>query len=634
MNRLLHGHPEKLLQLRRFAWQALKQSPRQTLYRLKRIKDRLFFTSYYTAWCKRYDTTPSERNAMVNWADALENPPLIAVLMPVFNPKPEWLEAAIQSVRAQHYPHWQLCIADDCSTDPQIRPMLEAAVASDPRIRVVFREKNGHICACSNSALELVDAPWIALLDQDDLLPEDALTWTAQAIRKNRQARLFYSDEDKLDKNGQRFGPYFKCDWNAVLMEGQNMFSHLGIYSTDLIREVGGFREGLEGSQDYDLALRCSERINESQIVHIPRILYHWRVHDNSTSSNETVKPYAQKAMRQALIEHSSRCCQAVSHLHQLPQGQRLELRILGAKPTVTAIIPTRNQLKILKPCLESLLYKTDYPKLDILVVDNGSNDPSTISYLRDMDHRGLIRTLRDERPFNYSAHNNLAVQHTTSELICLINNDIEAIEGGWLREMVAQIQRPNVAAVGAKLLYPDRCLQHAGVFLGIGGIAAHGHRGLDGNARGYFGRATLAQELSAITAACMLVRRITWNQLGGLDEEHLPVAFNDVDFCLRLRKAGFRIIYTPFAVLIHHESFSRGSDLTTEKIDRFKREQAWMKQRWGDLLTQDPFYNPNLTLEDTDFLLAWPPRIDRWPLQEPHAAPAHDTPLPEQKVP
>ena len=613
--RVLRGDPGVVLRLPQFVWQTLKQGPRASLDRLRRLSDPLRF-SYYEAWLAEFGTTEAEKEAMQAWAESLLEPVRIAVLMPVFNPKPEWLQAAIESVQAQLYPHWQLCIADDYSTDPRIRPLLEEAMAADPRIRVVFRERNGHICASSNSALELVQAPWLALLDHDDLLPDDALIWVAHAIQQHPDARLFYSDEDKIKPDGTRFDPYFKGDWNPLLMEAQNTFSHLGIYCTDLVRSLGGFREGFEGSQDHDLVLRCSEKLQRNQVVHIPRVLYHWRVHPASTAGGAQAKPYTVQAAERAIKEHLERLQLPLHQLSWSPLGFRTELVLPDPAPRVSVIIPTRNGLSVLEPCLTSLLRCTRYPDLEVLVVDNGSDDPGTLSFLAGLERQGQIRVLRDPSPFNYSALNNMAVEQATGQLVCLLNNDIEVIDSDWLEALVVQALRPGVGAVGARLLYPDQTLQHAGVLLGIGGVANHAHLGWPGEHPGYFSRAQLNQEMAAVTAACLVVRRDHYRMVGGLDATHLKVAFNDVDFCLKLREIGLQNVYVGATKLIHHESVSRGQDLTPEKAARFAAEVAWMQQRWGDQLQCDPAYNPNLCLEKPDFRLSWPPRLERWPTE------------------
>jgi glycosyltransferase involved in cell wall biosynthesis len=610
---VLRGDPGVVLRAPRFVWRTLKEGPRASLDRLRRISDPLRFSVDYEAWRAEFGTTAEEKQAMAAWAEALPNPVPIAVLMPVFNPKPEWLQAAIDSVRAQLYPHWQFCIADDCSTDPSIRPLLEAAMAADPRIQVAFRERNGHICASSNSALELVQAPWVALLDHDDLLPDEALIWVAKAIAEHPEAQLFYSDEDKLSPAGELFDPYFKGDWNPVLMEGQNMFSHLGVYATDLVRRVGGFREGFEGSQDHDLVLRCSEQLRREQIVHIPRVLYHWRVHPQSTAGGAKAKPYTVQAAERAISEQLQRRALPLRQISWTPVGFRAELALPEQPPRVSVIIPTRNGLKVLRPCLTSLLERTRYSDFEVLVVDNGSDDPATLQFLADLEQQGRIRVLPDPSPFNYSALNNRAVQQSSGELICLLNNDIEVIDPGWLEELVVQALRPGVGAVGARLLYPNRTLQHGGVLLGVGGVANHAHLGWPGDHPGYFSRAQLTQEMAAVTGACLLVRRSHYEAVGGLNEEQLKVAFNDVDFCLKLREQGLQNVYAPAARLIHHESVSRGQDLSPEKAARFAAEVDWMQQRWGDQLPHDPAYNPNLSLDNPHFRLAWPPRLERW---------------------
>ena len=612
---VLRGDPGVVLRLPRFVWQTLRAGPRASLDRLRRLSDPLRFSVDYEAWLAEFGTTDLEKEAMQAWAVALAEPAQIAVLMPVFNPKPEWLQAAIASVQAQLYPHWQLCIADDCSTDPRIRPLLEAAMAADPRIQVVFRERNGHICASSNSALALVQAPWLALLDHDDLLPDDALIWVAQAIQDHPEARLFYSDEDKISPDETRFDPYFKGDWNPLLIQAQNTFSHLGVYSTALVRSVGGFREGFEGSQDHDLVLRCSERLHRDQIVHIPRVLYHWRVHPESTAGGAQAKPYTVKAAERAVTEHLQRCNEPLRQLSWSPLGFRAELALPEPAPRVSVIIPTRNGLKVLEPCLNSLLRITRYPDLEVLVVDNGSDDPATLRFLAGLEQQGKIRVLRDPSPFNYSALNNKAVEQATGPLVCLLNNDIEVIEPDWLEALVVQALRPGVGAVGARLLYPDRTLQHAGVLLGVGGVANHAHLGWPGEHPGYFSRAQLNQEMAAVTGACLVVRKEHYLKVGGLDATHLKVAFNDVDFCLKLREIGLHNVYVGAAKLIHHESVSRGQDLSPEKAARFASEVAWMQQRWGEQLKHDPAYNPNLCLDNPHFRLSWPPRLERWPV-------------------
>ena len=588
----------------------------------------------YAVWVGRYDTLDDPvRERIRSRVAAMADPPRIAVVMPTYNPNPAWLREAIESVRAQLYPHWELCIADDASTVGDIKDLLRDYAARDSRIKLVLREKNGHISAASNSALELVTAPWVALMDHDDLLPEHALFWVADAIEKQPQAQLIYSDEDKIDAGGHRFGPYFKCDWNIDLFRSQNMFSHLGVFSTELMRAVGGFRVGLEGSQDWDLVLRCIERLGAAQhqadqaglanqltaakaaeaperIVHIPRVLYHWRVHSESTARSMAAKPYAALAGERALNEHFARTGVDAWAEH-VGFGYRAHYALPAEPPRVSIIIPTRNAERLVRQCIESIRSKTTYPDYEIVLVDNGSDDASALAYFAELARLPNLRVLRDDRPFNYSALNNGAVKVATGDLLALVNNDIEVITPEWLSEMASLALQPGVGAVGARLWYPGMLLQHAGIVLGLGGMAAHAHRGMPQGREGYGGRAALIQSFSAVTAACLVVKKSIYLQLGGFDEAHLTVAFNDVDFCLRVRDAGYRNVWTPYAQLLHHESATRGEDASPEKKARFAAEMATMRERWGPLLDRDPAYSPNLMLAREDFSYAWPPRVE-----------------------
>ena len=568
----------------------------------------------YPRWIKEFGaSTDNSRSQMRRNLQDFPHQPLVSILMPVHNPTVAWLDEAIASVQSQIYTHWELCIADDASTDPAVRAALERWMQADPRIKVVFRAQNGHISAASNSALALAQGEWVALLDHDDVLAEDALFWVVHAINQNPSCQLIYSDEDKIDEAGVRSDPYFKSAWNQDLFYSQNMFSHLGVYKTSLVRAVGGFREGLEGSQDYDLALRCIELLPSGQlsqqIQHIPRVLYHWRIHADSTAHSIDAKPYAMVAGERAINEHLARLGVAATAA-SVGYGYRVRYALPAALPLVSLIIPTRNGLKLLRQCVESILAKTSYANYEIIVMDNGSDDRATLRYLDELALKPNVRVVRDARPFNYSALNNAAVKLARGSVVGLVNNDVEVISPDWLTEMVSHVLRPEVGAVGARLWYSDDTLQHAGVVLGIHGVAGHVHRFLPRGDVGYCGRAALIQSFSAVTGACLVVRKALYEAVGGLNEVELQVACNDIDFCLRLREAGYRNIYTPYAQLYHHESASRGFDDTPEKQARSAKEVAYMHQRWGDALRNDPAYSPNLTLDAEDFSLAWPPRV------------------------
>jgi GT2 family glycosyltransferase len=489
-----------------------------------------------------------------------------------------------------------------------VRKLLEKYAALDPRIKVVFRAANGHISESSNSALALATGEFAVLFDHDDELPPHALYLVANAINEHPQADLLYSDEDKIDETGRRYDPYFKPEWNFDLMTSQNCFSHLGVYRLSLLREIGGFRKGYEGSQDYDLALRCLARTD--RVVHLPHVLYHWRSIPGSAASSGDAKGYALIAGVRALQDFfAAREPRIRVETGPWPATYRVRYPLPENPPLASLLVPTRDGLSILRRCIESVHAKTSYPRFEIVVVDNESKDRGTLDYLDELEKGGRARVVRYPYKFNYSAINNLAAREARGDVLVLLNNDVEVVTASWLEELVAQALRPEIGAVGAQLLYPNDTIQHAGVMTGLYGIAAHVHRYLPRDSPGYFARAQVVQQMSVVTGACLAVRKSVYAQLGGLDEKNLPVAFNDLDFCLRCIEAGYRNLYTPYARLYHHESYSRGADDTPEKRARFALESAYIEKRWGSVLAQDPCYNPNLSLSSDNFALAWPPR-------------------------
>ena len=536
--------------------------------------------------------------------------PRISILLPTFDTREAWLRCAIDSVRAQLYPDWELCIADDASRDGRVRAVLDDYARRDSRIRLHFRAENGGIAAATNSALSLATGEFTALLDHDDELRPDALYHVACEINAHPDADLVYSDEDKISPRGRRCDPYFKPDWNYDLFLSHNLITHLAVYRTERLRAIGGFRRGFEGAQDYDLGLRFIEGLPENRIRHIPRLLYHWRQHEGSTAYSHAAKSDAPSAARRAIKEYLARrgIDADVLPAPEAPQCHRVKYALPASPPWVTLIVPTRNHVHLLRPCIDSVVNRTHYPSFDIMVVDNGSDDRATLDYLHTLERTGAATILRDDRPFNFSALMNNAVRHARGEIICLLNNDIEVIAADWLSEMVSHAIRPDIGAVGARLWYPDFTLQHGGVVLGIGGVAGHAHKRLPRGQPGHAHRAMLIQNFSAVTAACLVARKAVYRQVNGFDEA-LAVAFNDVDFCLRVRASGYRILWTPYAELLHRESATRGPEHTREKQLRFAGEVALMKSRWGELLLRDPAYNPNLTLDRQDFSIAWPPR-------------------------
>ena len=538
--------------------------------------------------------------------DQLPYKPLISVLVPVYNTRIEWLRECLDSVLAQHYPNWQLCIADDASPKAEVRELLAEYAARDERIEVVYRERNGHICAASNSALALAKGDFVALLDHDDCLTPHALFHVVEALHRCRNAGLLYSDEDKVNDAGERFDPHFKPEWNPDLLLAQNYISHLGVYRTALVRELGGFREGFEGSQDHDLALRATRRLAPEQIVHIPHVTYHWRAGEGSTALVSGEKRYTSNAGLAAVRAHlADRVPGAEVKMGAFPNTYRVRWPLPERLPLVSLLIPTRDRVEILQPCVDAILARTRYAHFEVLILDNQSSCAETLAYMREVSSRDeRVRVLRWDEPFNYSAINNFGVLYAKGEILGLVNNDIEPINGEWLEEMVRQVCRPEIGCVGAKLYYPNETIQHAGVILGIGGVAGHAHKYFHRNSPGYFSRLHLAHNLSAVTGACLLVRKAVFEEVGGLNEADLTVAFNDVDLCIKVREAGYRNLWTPYAELYHHESVSRGAEDTPAKRMRANAEAEYMRRTWGKLLDTDPAYNPNLTLVHEDFSL------------------------------
>jgi GT2 family glycosyltransferase len=532
--------------------------------------------------------------------------PLISVLVPVYNTRIEWLRECLDSVLAQHYPNWQLCVADDASPNPMVREVLAEYAARDARVQIVYRERNGHICAASNSALALAKGEFVALLDHDDCLTPHALFHVIEALHRHPDAGLLYSDEDKINEQGERFDPHFKPQWNPDLLLAQNYVSHLGVYRTALVREVGGFREGFEGSQDHDLVLRVASRLAPQQIVHIPHVTYHWRAGEGSTALGSGEKRYTSDAGMRAVREHLAASVPGAEvKMGLFPNTYRVRWPLPGQLPLVSLLIPTRDRVEILRPCVDAILARTRYANFEVLILDNQSTCVETLDYMHEVSSRDArVRVLRWDEPFNYSAINNFGALYAKGEILGLVNNDIEPINGEWLEEMVHQVCRPEIGCVGAKLYYPNDTIQHAGVVLGIGGVAGHSHKYFDRNAPGYFMRLHLAHNLSAVTGACLLVRKAVFEEVGGLNEADLAVAFNDVDLCIKVREAGYRNLWTPYAELYHHESVSRGAEDTAAKRVRANGEAAYMRRTWGTLLDHDPAYNPNLTLVHEDFSL------------------------------
>jgi GT2 family glycosyltransferase len=559
---------------------------------------------FYEEWIAIHRLSPADLERIATEILNMAYRPVFSVIVPVYNTEERWLRRCLDSVLAQIYPHWELCIADDNSTEPHVRNVLNEYLARDSRIHVVFRQDNGHISMSSNSALALAGGEFVALLDHDDELSIDALYENALLLNAHPDADMIYSDEDKITEENLRHMPFFKPDWSPDTFLSQMYSGHLGVYRTELIRKIDGFRIGFEGSQDYDLVLRATEQT--SNIYHISKILYHWRTAQGSTARASDSKNYAYSAARKAIQEALDRRGEGgwVELVPNQPGQYRVHYPVAGT-PLISIIIPTRDNARHLETCLASIFDKTAYENFEVIILDNGSSKAET-KILFDQwqsQQRDRVRIVRLDIPFNYSRLNNEGVRQAKGDLVCLLNDDTEVITPGWLEELAGQAKRKNIGAVSAFLLYPNSTIQHAGVLLGVGGPANHSHRHWSAASVGYFGRLLITTNYAAVTGACLMVKRELYLEVGGLDED-LAVAFNDVDFCLRLLKAGYRNVVLSHVRLFHDESRSRGSDTIADNESRYAGEAQILMERWGDLINNDPYYSPHLTRNGEDFSL------------------------------
>ncbi|WP_312363379.1 glycosyltransferase family 2 protein [Ensifer sp.] len=573
----------------------------------KELASRLFRKrpKVYARWVKQYDLSSTSLSF-----EGVTTGPLISILMPVYNPDIAQLIAAVSSLGKQSYQNWELCIADDCSTSDQVRRVVSQLASTDIRIKTVFRTENGNISDATNSAFDLAAGEWIGLLDQDDLLHKEALSLVAQTINDNPRAQLIYTDEDKLDESGNRYQPYFKPDFSLELLRAQNYLNHFTLHRASNIVRVGKWRSEFDGSQDYDLNLRVVEVVEAVDIVHIPFVLYHWRASKGSTARSIHNKSYAVLAGQRALQAHLDRLKldAKASPVDGLPY-YRTRFALPANLPLVSIIIPTRDQKETLQKCIESIVQKTRYYKYEIIIVNNGSVEEKTIQYLKKLSDLNIALVIPLNGEFNYAKLNNKAVMASSGDVLCLLNNDVEVKSVDWLGELVSIALQEGIGCVGPKLFYPGGRIQHAGVVTGIGGIAGHSYKYASRRASGYFSNLCIHRNVSAVTGACLVVRKTVFEEIGRLDEVNLKVAFNDVDLCLRALDAGYRNVFTPFAELIHHESLTRGKEDTPQKIQRFRSEVEFMNRRWGDRLVHDPWYSINLTLKYEDYSLSFPPR-------------------------
>ena len=550
-------------------------------------------------------TRPSEETLSMQRNTPFLDGPKFSVIIPVYKTPERYLKEMLESIRSQTYENWEVCVADGSPRGENLERVLKRYAEQDTRFKYVILGENKGISGNTNAAMDMASGDYLVLADHDDTLTPDALFECAKVIQEDPGCEVVYSDEDKLDMDGQAlFDPHFKPDFNPDLLTSVNYICHLFVVSRHLVNAVGGLRQEFDGAQDYDFIFRCTE--NAKKICHIPRVLYHWRCHMNSTASNPESKMYAFEAGSRAIRAHFERLGIAVESVEKgVDYGIYHTRFALCEEPLVSVIIPNKDHTTDLETCLASLLDKGTYTNLEVIVVENNSTDPETFRYYEEVQKRRTqVKVVVWEREFNFSAINNFGVTFARGEYLLFLNNDVEVIEPDVIREMLGYAMREDVGIVGARLLYEDDTIQHAGVVIGFGGIAGHTFIGLHQAENSYFHRAMCAQDYSAVTAACMMSKKSLFDRVGGFREE-LAVAFNDIDYCLKIRNLGKKVVYNPYALLYHYESKSRGLEDTPQKVERFNREVARFIGYWPEIVIQgDPYYNPNLTLRKSNFAL------------------------------
>jgi glycosyltransferase involved in cell wall biosynthesis len=562
---------------------------------LKSIRWKYEQKKKYQKWIKAHKITDEKRAEIRRQIESFQNKPKISVVMPVYDVGEKWLRLCIDSVLRQLYENWELCIADDASPSPHVKKVLEEYAARDERIKVVFRAENGHISAASNSALEIAAGDFVALLDHDDELAEDALFWTAKEINDFPDARMIYSDEDLIDERGRRHSPKFKPDWSRDLFYSLNLITHLSVYKTEILREIGGFLAGAEGSQDYDLAMRVVERISENQIRHIPKILYHWRAVRGSVAYSSDEKPYAHERARNALRSHlertgkSAKVSRAVSNLH------RTRYELPENLPKVSLILAADEDFEFTQKAIKNFAEQTDYGNFEIILISKTVESGESRVERKSSDSRLL--TL--DSPLSSEAERlNLVAAQADGEILCFADANLKPLSKDWLAEMASFAFQKEIGAVGAKLLHKDETVLHGGLIIGTNGAVGVAHQGLLRSGEGNFLRAQLVNNFSAVSVSCLAVRREVFEANGGFDAKNLPDKFFDADFCLKLREKNYRIVFTPYAELIQTDEKKR---LNVQKQPT-TAEKDYFARKWQKFVGRDPFYNPNLSYKSGDF--------------------------------
>lgn len=582
----------------------------------------------YGEW---YDLTkPTEEDLKAQRETHFEYEPLFSVVIPVYKTPERYLKEMLDSILDQTYGQWEVCIADGSPRGQDVEKVLKKYAEKDPRIHYEILGGNRGIAGNTNGALSMAAGDFVILADHDDTIPPQAFYEVAKAINKHPDCDVLYSDEDKLDMDGKAlFDPHFKPDFNPDLLTSVNYICHLFVVKKELLDRVGGFRQEFDGAQDYDFIFRCTEQAKE--IVHIPQVLYHWRCHQGSTASNPESKMYAFEAGARAIMAHYERMGIAAEKVEKgVDYGIYHTTFKIKGEPLVSIIIPNKDHSRDLDVCVRSILEKSTYRNLEFIIVENNSTEPETFAYYEKMEEKHpAFHVVTWKEGFNYSAINNFGASFAKGEYLLLLNNDTELLEPDSIREMLGFCQREDVGIAGARLLYADDTIQHAGVVIGFGGIAGHTFIGLHKAENSYFHRAMCAQDYSAVTAACLMTKKSVFEAVGGLSTE-LAVAFNDIDYCMKVRALGKLVVYAPYATLYHYESKSRGLEDTPQKVARFNREVAIFIKKWPDIIKNgDPYYNPNLTLRKSNFALR---DLLKEKIGEPYDLSVYDKFAPEEK--
>ena len=555
----------------------------------------------YGPWYRAY--IPTEETLETQRKQKFDYSPLISIAVPAYQTPVEFLRQMIESLIVQTYSNWELCIVNASPDNEEMQKVLAEYSAGDSRVRFCNLKENLGIAENTNRAFAMTKGEFVGLLDHDDLLAPNALYEIVKILQDHPQADALYTDEDKVTTElDEHFQPHLKPDFNLDLLRSNNYICHFFVVRKSIVEKAGGFRKEFDGAQDYDFIFRCTE--NAGEVLHVPEILYHWRTHKASTADNPASKMYAFEAGKRAIEAHLERTGTKGEVSHTQDLGFYRVKYPVQRKPLVSVIIPNKDEKETLQTCLEMLEKNTGYQNFEIIIVENNSTTDEIFRYYKELSGNRKIHLLRWGKEFNYSAINNFAVAHAKGEYLLFLNNDVKSINPDWLEEMLGVCQRPEVGGVGAKLIYPDNTIQHAGCVIGMGGIAGHMFVDMPADHTGYLHKASLLQDMSAVTAACLLMKKEVFEQAGGFTEE-LAVAFNDVDLCLKVRKNGYLIVYDPYAKLYHMESKTRGAEDSKEKVRRFQTEIEYMRCHWIDILKNgDPCYNKNLSLTKWNYSL------------------------------